>query len=152
MNLAIVTSQISLVEAVAASLKHGRRVTKYQRLRGVEPSLSTDIYIGFQGRSFQNRYCRIHRAIAPAIYEAIKTIWRQFRRPMFLLVSLFLVCLPVYFLLFSAEYRNAMCFSLCGLHNIFLFFRLFIMTTPTNSQHSSVEPHLRSVDFVVYCF
>ena len=29
------------------------------------------IYIGFQGRSFQNRYCRIHRAIAPAIYEAI---------------------------------------------------------------------------------
>ena len=38
-------------------------------------------------------------------------------RPMFVLVSLFLVCLPVFLLLLSAEYHNVlMCFSLCGPH------------------------------------
>ena len=36
-------------------------------------------------------------------------------RPIFALVSFFLVCLAVFLLLFSAEYHNAlMCFSLCG--------------------------------------
>ena len=39
------------------------------------------------------------------------------RRTMFVLVSLFLVCLPVFLLLFSAKYHNVlMCFSLCGPH------------------------------------
>ncbi len=39
------------------------------------------------------------------------------RRRIFVLVSLFLVCLPVFLLLFSAEYHNVpMCFSLCGPH------------------------------------
>ena len=39
------------------------------------------------------------------------------RRPMFVLVSLFLVCLPVFLLLLPAEYRNVlMCFSLCVPH------------------------------------
>ena len=38
-------------------------------------------------------------------------------RPMFVLVSLFLVCLPVFLLLLSAECHNVlMCFSLCGPH------------------------------------
>ena len=37
------------------------------------------------------------------------------RRPMFVLVSLFLVCLPFFLLLSSAEYHNVlMCFSLCS--------------------------------------
>ena len=40
-NLAIVPSQISPVGAVAAILKNGRHVTISQKLRGVEPSLST---------------------------------------------------------------------------------------------------------------
>ena len=40
-----------------------------------------------------------------------------YRRPMFVLVSLFLVCLPVFLLLLSAEYHNVlMCFS-CVPHN-----------------------------------
>ena len=38
-------------------------------------------------------------------------------RPMFVLVSLFLVCIPVFIILFAAEYHNVlMCFSLCGQH------------------------------------
>ena len=48
------------------------------------------------------------------------------RRPMFVLVSLFLVCLPVFLLLFSVEYHNAlMGFSLCGPHKTtFGFFQV----------------------------
>ena len=45
------------------------------------------------------------------------------RRPMFVLVFLFLVCRSVFLLLFSAEYHNdLMCFSLCGSHDIFKTF------------------------------
>ena len=53
-NLAIVPSQISPVGAVAAILKNGRYVTISQKLRGVEPSMST-LHIGFLGRRFQKK-------------------------------------------------------------------------------------------------
>ena len=69
-NIAIVPSQISPVQAVAAIFKNGRYVTISQKLRGVEPSLST-LYIGFLGHRFQKKYCRIHHAIVSAILEAI---------------------------------------------------------------------------------
>ena len=40
-----------------------------------------------------------------------------YRRPRFVLDSLFLICLPVFLLLLSAEYHNVlMCFSLCVPH------------------------------------
>ena len=40
------------------------------------------------------------------------------RRPIFVLLSLFLVCLPVFLLFLSAEYHNVlMCFSLYDPHN-----------------------------------
>ena len=42
---------------------------------GIEPSLSTP-YIGFLGRRFQKRYCRIHHAIVSAILEAIQAKWQ----------------------------------------------------------------------------
>ena len=38
-----------------------------QKLRGVEPSLST-LYIGLLVRRFQKSYCRIHHAIVSAIF------------------------------------------------------------------------------------
>ena len=41
-----------------------------QKLRGTEPSMLT-LCIGFVGRRFQKKYCRIHHAIVPAILEAI---------------------------------------------------------------------------------
>ena len=45
------------------------------------------------------------------------------RRPMFVLVSLFLVCLPVFLLLFSAEYHNVlMCFSLWILYSLWWYY------------------------------
>ena len=69
-NLAIVPSQISPVGAVAAIFKNGRYVTISQKLRGVEPSIST-LCLGFVGRGFQKKYCRIHHAIVSAILEAI---------------------------------------------------------------------------------
>ena len=68
-NLAIVPSQISPV-GVGGHLKNGRYATISQKLRGVEPSLST-LYIGFLGSRFQKRYCRIHHAIVSAILEDI---------------------------------------------------------------------------------
>ena len=36
------------------------------------------IYIGFVGRRFQKRYCRIHHANVSAILEAILQKWRPF--------------------------------------------------------------------------
>ena len=78
-NLAIVPSQISPVGAVAAIFKNGRYVTISQKLRGVEPTLST-LYIGFLGRRFQKKYCRIHHAIVSAILEAIDAKWRPFTK------------------------------------------------------------------------
>ena len=78
-NLAIVPSQISPVGAVAAIFKNGRYVTISQKLRGVEPTLST-LYIGFLGRRFQKKYCRIHHAIVSAILEAIYAKWRPFTK------------------------------------------------------------------------
>ena len=78
-NLAIVPSQISPVGAVAAIKKNGRYVTISQKLRGVEPSLST-LYIGFLGRRFQKKYCRIHNVIVSAILEAIYAKWRPFTK------------------------------------------------------------------------
>ena len=78
-NLAIVPSQISSVGAVAAILKNGRYVTISQKLRGVEPSLST-LYIGFLGRRFRKKYCRRHHAIVSAILEAIYAKWRPFTK------------------------------------------------------------------------
>ena len=41
-----------------------------QKLRGAEPSMLT-LYIGFVGRRFQKKYCRIHHANVSAILEAI---------------------------------------------------------------------------------
>ena len=41
-----------------------------QKLRGAEPSMLT-LYIGFVGRRFQKKYCRIHHATVSAILEAI---------------------------------------------------------------------------------
>ena len=78
-NLAIVPSQICPVGAVAAIFKNGRYVTISQKLRGVEPSLST-LHIGFLGRRFQKKYCRIHRAIVSAILDAIYAKWRPFTK------------------------------------------------------------------------
>ena len=50
-------------------LKNGRYATISQKLRGVEPSLSTLYnFIGFLGSKFQKRYCRIHHAIVSAIF------------------------------------------------------------------------------------
>ena len=51
-----------------------------------------------------------------------RVVWSQSslsdHRPMFVLVSLFLVCLLVFPLLLSAEYHNVLiCSSLCGPHN-----------------------------------
>ena len=44
-------------------------------------------------------------------------------RPMFALVSIFLVCLPVFLLLLTAEYHNVqICFSLCSPHKTTLCF------------------------------
>ena len=40
-----------------------------QKLRGTEPSMLT-LYIGFVGRRFQKKYCRIHHANVSAILEA----------------------------------------------------------------------------------
>ena len=51
-------------------LKNARYTTISQKLRGVEPPLST-LYIGFLGSRFHKRYCRIHHAIVSAILEAI---------------------------------------------------------------------------------
>ena len=79
-NLVIVPSQISPVGAVAAIFSNGRYVTISQKIRGVEPSLST-LYIGFLGRRFHKKYCRIHHAmIISAILEAIDPKWRQFTK------------------------------------------------------------------------
>ena len=72
-NLAIVPSQISPVEAVAAILKNGRYLTISQKLRGVALSLST-LYVGFLGRRFQKNYCRIQHAIVSAIFLKMATI------------------------------------------------------------------------------
>ena len=44
-----------------------------QKLRGLEPSLST-LYIGFLGRRFQKRYCRIH------IMPLYPPFWRTFKQ------------------------------------------------------------------------
>ena len=77
LNLAIVPSQIFPVGPVAAILKNGRYVTISQKR--VEPSLST-LYIGFLGRRFQKKYCRIHHAIVSAILEAIYAKWRPFTK------------------------------------------------------------------------
>ena len=75
-NLAIVPSQNSPVGAVAAIFKNGRSVTISQKLRGVEPSLST-LYIGFLGGIFQKKCCRIHHAIlVSVIFETIYAKWR----------------------------------------------------------------------------
>ena len=41
-----------------------------QKLRGAEPSIST-LCLGFVGRGFQKKYCRIHHAIVSTILEAI---------------------------------------------------------------------------------
>ena len=41
-----------------------------QKLRGTEPSMLT-LYIGFVGRRFQKKYCRIHHANESANLEAI---------------------------------------------------------------------------------
>ena len=41
-----------------------------QKLRGAEPSIST-LRLGFVGRGFQKKYCRIHHAIVSTILEAI---------------------------------------------------------------------------------
>ena len=60
-----------------------------------------------------------------------RIVWSQSspsdHRPMFILVSLFLVCLLIFLLLLSAEYHDVlMCSSLCGPHKTtFLFFRVF---------------------------
>ena len=78
-NVAIVPSQISPVGAVVAIFKNGRYVTISQKLGGVEPSLST-LYIGFLGRRFQNKYCRIHHAIVSAILEVNYAKWRPFTK------------------------------------------------------------------------
>ena len=78
-NVAIVPSQISHVGDMAAIFKNGRNVTISLKLRGEEPSLST-LYIGFLGRRFQKKYCRIHHAIVSAILEAIYAKWRQFTK------------------------------------------------------------------------
>ena len=48
-----------------------------QKLRGAEPSMLT-LYIGFVGRRFQKKYCRIHHANVSAILEAILQKWRPF--------------------------------------------------------------------------
>ena len=42
-----------------------------QKLRGAEPSIST-LCLGFVGRGFQRKYCRIRHAIVSTILEAIK--------------------------------------------------------------------------------
>ena len=42
-----------------------------QKLRGAEPSILT-LYLGFVGRGFQKKYCRIHHAILSNIFGAIK--------------------------------------------------------------------------------
>ena len=48
-----------------------------QKLKGAEPSMLT-LYIGFVGRRFQQKYCRIHHANVSAILEAILQKWRPF--------------------------------------------------------------------------
>ena len=124
-NLAIVPSQISPVGGCGGHFKNGRYVTISQKLRGVEPSVSTlhisfsgayisekvlqnttchcirhfgghlykmaviyrvirlsqilrgaepsnsTLCVGFVGRGFQKKYCRIHHAIVSTIFEAI---------------------------------------------------------------------------------
>ena len=70
-NLALVPSQIFPVGALVAILKNGRYLTKFQKLRGIEPSLST-LSIGFLWRRFQKTYCQIHHAIAATILEAVE--------------------------------------------------------------------------------
>ena len=83
-------------------------------------------------------------------------------RPMFVSVSLFLVCLAIFLLLLSAQHRKTqMCLSLCRPHKTSIFqfvYRSFSFTqmfcicgtrSPTNSQHVSVAPHFKSDDFVV---
>ena len=79
-KLAIVPSQISPVGAVVAILKNGRCVTLSQKLRGIEPLLST-LYniIGFLGRTFQKKYCRINHAIYPPFWSPFKQNGRHFR-------------------------------------------------------------------------
>ena len=92
---------------------------------------------------------------------------------LFVLVSLFLVCLPVLQLSFSAEkaYHNALliyyvshercfCFSGClsllfPLHQCYVVYKkkdVWYEKSKTNYQHCSVAPHFKSVHFVVYCF
>ena len=48
-----------------------------EKLRGAEPSMLT-LYIGFVGRRFQKKYCRIHNANVSAILEAILQKWIPF--------------------------------------------------------------------------
>ena len=73
-NVAIVPSQIMPGAVVAAIFP---KWPLSQKLRGAEPSTLT-VYIGFVGRRFRKKYCRIHHANVSAILEAILQKWRPF--------------------------------------------------------------------------
>ena len=92
------------------------------------------------------------------------------RRTMFVLVSVFLVCLAVFLQFFSGEYHNApMCLTSCGSHKTSVCFSVvFIVVSfipifcsrpyfnscgirsPTISQHSSVAQHFKSITVYDY--
>ena len=105
----------------------------------------------------------------------VRIVWSQSilwdRRPMFVLVSLFLFCRSVFLLLLSADYHNVLMWSsLCDKTTFWVFFRVFSivgsftpifcsiyinvcdMRSPTNPLNSSVAPPFKSIDFVAYCF
>ena len=66
------TTLSDIVKAILQNGGHFQLIRLSQKLRGAEPSMLT-LYIGFVGRRFQKKNCRIHHANVSAILEVIFT-------------------------------------------------------------------------------
>ena len=78
-NIMYHTTLSDIVKAILQNGGHFQIIRLSLKLRGAEPSKLT-LCIGFVGRRFQKKYCRIHNTIVSAILEAIKKNGDHFQR------------------------------------------------------------------------